>query len=212
MKEYKLEDISSSFWKAVILTIILAVVGGMGMYMVARHKQVTTYTAERSVIISHRINNSQLENEDNQDPVINADLNMMQTYTDIVQDEQIARTARQYLPKSIRKQYSAHEISQDVNADSHPQSLVMKIHVKTTNKEDSIKLVNAVAKGFQKELPSLQPGAGKVKLLAKATDNNIESTTSPNKKKFVAMGVALGGLLGIVISFVIITWKKYIVK
>lgn len=210
MKEYKLNEISSSFWKGLILTVILAMLGGAGMLMVARYKQTTTYIAERSVIISHRITRSQLERDNNQDPVVNADLNMMQTYTDIAQDEQIARTARAYLPKSIRKQYSAHNISQDVDAESHPQSLVMNIRVKTDNKNDSIALVNAVAKGFQKELPNLQPGAGEVKLLAKATTNNVNSNTSPNKKKFVAMGVALGGLLGIVISFVVITWKKYI--
>lgn len=94
MKDYKLQDISSSFWKGLILTIVLAVIGGAGMFMVAKHRQSTTYTAERSVIISHRINESQLNRENNQDPIINADLNMMQTYTDIVQDEQVAQAAK----------------------------------------------------------------------------------------------------------------------
>ncbi|WP_318630231.1 YveK family protein [Limosilactobacillus reuteri] len=191
---------------------MLAVIGGAGMFMVAKHRQSTTYIAERSVIISHRINESQLNRENNQDPIINADLNMMQTYTDIVQDEQVAQAAKKYLPKKIRKQYSANEISHDVDAISHPQSLVMKIRVKSDNKDNSVVLVNAVARGLKEELSHLQPGAGNVKLLAKATTDNVDSNTTPNKKKFVAMGLALGGLLGIVISFVAITWKKYVVK
>ena len=91
MKDYKLEDISSSFWKGLILTVILALFGGAGMLVVAKHRQNTTYTAERSVIISHRISENQLNREENQDPVVNTDLSMMQTYTDIVQNEQIGR-------------------------------------------------------------------------------------------------------------------------
>ncbi|PEH08173.1 chain-length determining protein [Lactobacillus sp. UMNPBX3] len=212
MKSYKLEDISSAFWKGLILTVVLAVIGGVGMFMVARHRQSTTYTAERSVIISHRISEEQLNKENTQDSIVNTDLNMMPTYTDVVQDEQVARAAKKYLPKKISEEYSANEISHDVNAVSHPQSLVMKISVKADSKENAVALVNAVAKGLKKELPHLQPGAGEVKLLAKANTNNVDSNTSPNKKKFIAMGLALGGLLGIVISFVVITWKKYVVK
>ena len=67
MKSYKLEDISSAFWKGLILTVVLAVIGGVGMFMVARHRQSTTYTAERSVIISHRISEEQLNKENTKD-------------------------------------------------------------------------------------------------------------------------------------------------
>lgn len=212
MKEYKLGELSSGFWKGLILTIILAILGGSGMLMVAKHKQSTTYTAERSVVISHRIDKDTLRQVNDQDPVIDSDMNMMQTYADIAQDERIAQVARQYLPKKLQKKYSANDISQDVDANSHPQSLVLKIRVKTDNEKDSVALVNATAKGLKKELPSIQPGAGKVILLATANEDNVTSITSPNKKKYMLMGTALGGLLGIVISFVVVTWKKYVEK
>ena len=212
MKEYKLGELSSSFWKGLIFTIILAILGGSGMFMVAKHKQNTTYTAERSVVISHRIDEEALRRNSGQDPVVDSDLSMMPTYADVVQDEQTAQAARKYLPKKLRKEYSANKISQDVNANSHPQSLVLKIRVNTDNKKDSVALVNATAKGLKKELPSIQPGAGKVTLLATAHEDNVTSITSPNKKKYMLMGTALGGLLGIVISFVVVTWKKYIEK
>ncbi len=210
MKEYRIGDIKSDFWKGLILTVVLALIGGFGMFMLAKYKQSTSYIAQRSVLISHSIDEAKLSESDNQSPVVMTDLNMMQTYTEITQNKQIAQTARKYLSPRIKKNYSADDISQMVNADSHPQSLVMKIKVKSNHEKDSVALVNAVSKGLKKELPSIQPGAGQVHLLAKADENSVISNTMPNKKKYISVGLALGGLLGIVISFIATTWKKYI--
>lgn len=210
MKEYKLKDLGSSFWKGLAITIILAIIGGVCMGILAKHKQNTTYTAERSVVISHKISENELNQGNNQQPIVIADLNMMDTYSDVVQDKQVAVAAKKYLSKKLKYQYSAETIKDDVNAITHPQSLVMKIKVRTDSASDSVALVNAVAKGFQEELPKIQPGAGQVHILSKATTEDIETNTTPNKKKYIVVGIALGALVGIIISFVAVTWKKYL--
>nr|WP_233445929.1 chain-length determining protein [Limosilactobacillus fastidiosus] len=199
---------NKSFLGAIIFTIILAVFGGMLMFFYAKHKQQTTYTAERYVLVSHNV----MDSQDKDYPVTNADLNMMSSYEDIAENKIIAENAKKYLSKKINKKYTADNISNSVSAKSKPQSLVLKISVKTGNEKNSVDIVNAVAKSFQNELPKLQPGAGEVHLLAKASNSSVETTTTPNKKKYFAVGVALGGLLGIVISFIAITWKKILNK
>ncbi|AMY14664.1 YveK family protein [Limosilactobacillus reuteri subsp. suis] len=210
MKEYRLKDLSASFWKGLIITIIFAIIGGIGMGLLARHRQSTSYIAERSVVITHKISESELSQGNNQQPIVITDLNMMDTYSDIAQNKQIASAARKYLPKKLQHEYSADTIASDVNAMTHSQSLVMKIKVKTGDAKDSATIANAVTRAFQKELPKVQPGAGQVHLLAKATSENVQISTTPNKKKYIAAGVALGALIGIVISFVTVTWRKYI--
>ena len=210
MKEYKLKDLGPSFWKGLIITVILAIIGGIWMGMLAKHKQSTSYTAERSVIISHRISERELDQGNNQQPIVITDLNMMDTYSDVAQDKQVAIAARKYLSKKMQHKYSAETIQDDVNAFTRSQSLVMKIRVRTNDASDSAAIVNAVARGFQKELPKVQPGAGQVHLLSRATSDDVTVSTTPNKKKYVAIGVALGVLVGIVISFIVVTWKKYL--
>lgn len=210
MKEYKLKELGPSFWKGLIITIVLAIIGGIGMGMLAKHRQSTSYTAGRSVIVSHRISESELDRGNNQQPIVITDLNMMDTYSDIVQDKQVAIAARKYLSKKMQHKYSAEMIKEDVNAFTHSQSLVMEIKVRTNNASDSAAIVNAVARGFQKELPKVQPGAGQVHLLSRATSDDAVANTTPNKKKYVAVGTALGALVGIVISFTVVTWKKYL--
>lgn len=210
MKEYKLKDLGPSFWKGLIITVVLAIIGGIGMGVLAKHKQSTSYTAERSVVISHRISESELNQGNNQQPIVITDLNMMDTYSDVAQDKQVAISARKYLPKKLQHKYSAEMIKEDVNAITHPQSLVMKIKVRTGDASDSVAIANAVARGFQKELPKVQPGAGNVRLLSRATSDDVEANTTPNKKKYIAMGLALGALVGLVISFTVVTWKRYL--
>lgn len=209
MKTYSLKQLNKSFVIAVIFTIIMALLGGITLFGYAKHKQRTTYTASRYVLISHNVTRY---NRNENYPIVNADLNMMTSYEDIAENQLIAQKAKLYLPKAIRKQYSVNAISNSVSAKSRPQSLVLKISTKTDSEKDSVILVNAVTRSFQKELPKLQPGAGDVHLLAKATKDDVNSNTTPNKKKYTAAGVALGGLLGIVISFAAITWRKVIVK
>ncbi len=205
MKEYQLKDLKGSFVKAAIFTIVLAVLGGAGMFVVAKHKQSYSYTAQRSVLISHAVT---IKNESTQNTMTSADLQLMTTYQDIAENKAVAKAARHYLSKSLRKQYSVDELSGAVDAKVKPQSLVLKIQATADTPAHAASLVNAIAKGFQKELPKIQSGAGTVKLLAKASADDVKVNTAVNVKKKVAAGIALGGLIGIVISFVLITWKK----
>ena len=207
MKTYSLKQLNKSFIKAGLFTIIMAILGGGVMFGYVKHKQQTFYTASRYVLISHNVTSY---NRDENSPLTNADLNMMPSYEDIAENELIAKSANQYLPRKKKKKYSVNSISDKVSAKSRPQSLVLKVSVKTANEDDSVYLANAVTKALKRELPELQPGVGRVQLLAKASKADVESETTPNKKKYTIAGIALGGLLGIVVSFTGITWKKMI--
>lgn len=205
MKEYQLKDVKASFVKAAVFTVIMALLGGAGMFVVAKHKQHISYTAERFVVISHPITT---QTATSASPITNTDQQMMLTYEEIANDPMVAKAARKHLTKSQRKEYSADQISQDLDAKAKPQSLALRLKVTTNSPKNAAALVNAAAEGLKETLPKIQPGAGNVKLLAKATEDNVELNKSTNVKKYTAAGLALGGLVGIVISFVVITWRR----
>ena len=195
----------ASFVKAAVFTVIMALLGGAGMFVVAKHKQHISYTAERFVVISHPITT---QTATSASPITNTDQQMMLTYEEIANDPMVAKAARKHLTKSQRKEYSADQISQDLDAKAKPQSLALRLKVTTNSPKNAAALVNAAAEGLKETLPKIQPGAGNVKLLAKATEDNVELNKSTNVKKYTAAGLALGGLVGIVISFVVITWRR----
>lgn len=183
----------------------MALLGGAGMFVVAKHKQHISYTAERFVVISHPITT---QTATSASPITNTDQQMMLTYEEIANDPMVAKAARKHLTKSQRKEYSADQISQDLDAKAKPQSLALRLKVTTNSPKNAAALVNAAAEGLKETLPKIQPGAGNVKLLAKAAEDNVELNKSTNVKKYAAAGLALGGLVGIVISFVVITWRR----
>lgn len=190
----------------VLIVIIFSLLGGAGMFGLAKHRQNTYYVAQRSVVISHRIQRN--EDTNNQDSETSPDISMMPTYKNIAEDPIVAKKARTYLPSKLRHKYSAYDISQLIDTHTSQLSLVLNIKVKTQNKNNSIKVVNAVSRAFKQELPKVQPGAGTVKLLSPATKESVLLVRTPHVKKYVALGLAVGFLLGLIISFLYITWVK----
>ncbi|WP_019205922.1 hypothetical protein [Limosilactobacillus ingluviei] len=205
MKEYQLKDVKASFIKAAIFTVLMALIGGAGMYVVAKYKQHITYTAERYVVISHPIT---VPTATATNSLTNTDQQMMLTYEEIANDPMVAKATRKHLTKAQRKNYSVEQISQDLDAKAKPQSLALRLKVTANSPKNAVALVNAAAEGLQETLPKIQSGVGDIKLLAKATTDNVELNKSINVKKYAAAGLALGGLVGIIISFVVITWRR----
>ncbi|MDC2840492.1 YveK family protein [Limosilactobacillus mucosae] len=212
MKNYSAKELIQMFWKSVILILVLAVLGGGAMGYRAKKQQHTTYTASQEIVISHNLNENSNSSDNGQDSITNADLNMMTTYAEIAKDETISETAHKILPKSIKKNYSVQDVNDAIRAVPHQQSLVLSIKAKTGSAKASVAIANATAKAVKKDLPKLQPGAGTVTLLAKPTTKSVTSETLPHAKKYAMVGAAMGGLIGIVISFVVITLKDLVKK
>ena len=203
--KYTLKSIGSILIKNIFLIVICGVLFGGLFGFIAKHRQTTTYIADRSIIISHdkaagRTTNSQ----------VLADQNMIPTYQDVIDNPMITSNARKYLSKDIKKEYSSDRIAHIVEANAKPNSLVINISARTDSAKASVEIVNAVSKSMKDKLPEIDKRAGNVQLLAKSTINSVDSITKPSFKKYVAVGSALGILIGMVIAFSVTTWKKLI--
>lgn len=208
MKNYSVKELTSMFWKSILLIIIMALIGGAFLGLVAKKKQHTTYTATRNVLISRNLNRYSKEDNSNiQNSMVANEQGMMESYKEIAEDRQVTDAAREMLPTKMKKQISASDFNDAITADSNQQSLVLKLSATSDSPVKSVRMVNASAEALEEQLPKIQPGVGEVVPLAKATKTGVNSKTTPHAKKYAAVGIALGGLVGIIISFVGITLK-----
>lgn len=208
---YTVSTFLQRFWKFFVLIIVFAVLGGGFMGWKAKRAQHTTYTAKQAILISQNLDRAGTNNGQDSNLVSN-ELNMMSTYGTIVENESVASRARKLLPKKLAKKYSANAISEATVAKTKPDSLVLTVQVKSDSASDAVKLTRAVGKAATRELPTVQPGIGKITSLSTPSLANTTSSTTPSAKKRAMVGAVLGGLVGIIIGICDLTVRELLKK
>lgn len=200
-KKYSLNDLIKIIWKNIIVIIVFAVIGGSGFFILAKHKQSTTYTAERSMMISHSLDSKRAHSQ------VSADLAMIPTYEDLIKSCQVTESTWKALPKSIRKETSPKSISDNIDTNNRPESLVITVKATTKDANQSLAIANTTVEVAKKELPKMQKELGTVHVYTKANRKSVTSQTHGSVKKYTLVGVALGIVAGMLVSFTITTLR-----
>ncbi len=200
--KYSLNVFSKVIWKNIIFIFVLIIIGGVGAGLYAKHKQSTTYTAHSQIIVGSNIKDLDYKNS-----AVQAELNMTKTYEDLIQDNRILSEAHRQLPKNLRKKVTVRDLKSEVDVDSRPNSLVLSISAETDKDNKSVEIANAVSKAAVQEIPQLSPSPVNAKVVSKAVKVDVTSHTKPSAKKYAVLGMALGALVGMAISFAVTTWK-----
>ncbi|MRH09699.1 hypothetical protein GIX81_09695 [Lactobacillus reuteri] len=203
-KKYSLNDILLILWKNIIIIIILAVAFSSMFGIIAKKKQHVNYTATRNIMITHSLNTRRSNSE------INSDLTMIPTYAELIQDRPVINEAYSLLTKNQKMNVTRDDIAEAVKTDTKPQSLIISIKATTDNKDKSILIANTTAAAAKNIIPKIQPGSGNIYLYPKATTKNVNVENHSKVKKYTILGAALGALLGMVIAFVITSWKHLV--
>lgn len=196
-----LEGLLKIIFKNAILIIILALVGGGSFYLIAKHKQSKSYVAERSLVIDHNLEGRQARS------LFETDLNMVPTYRDMIEGREVTTNAYHRLPKKIKHDTKLSDLSSSIDTNSRPSSLVITIKATTDNPKNSVAYVNSVAEAAKIELPKMQRGIGEVHVYSKANQKNVAVVTHSSVKKYTLVGIALGIIAGMVISFSRVSFK-----
>lgn len=200
-QSYSLKDITTIVWKNIILIVILGVVGGGVFFAYAKHKQKTVYSVERSLVINHSENRSDGYKQ------VKSDLQMIPTYTEIIQGKQISDDAYQNMSKKNRHKYSKKDFESKVTASAAPNSSVINVKATADDAGEVVAIVNNTVQTAKMELPKIQPGLGKIYTYSKVSIKDVQSQKTGSVKKYTLVGVALGVLVGMLISFTISTKK-----
>lgn len=199
-----LKNISKIVWYNIIVIVIATLLFGLVGGLYAKHKQHTDYVSTRNLMTTNSYRGSAANEE------VQANINLGDTYAKIVESDDVARVARQKLPKSVRKKYNTNQISSMVKADPVMQTTIVKVSVKAETAKISSEIVNAVTDAAAEQIPKKVPSVGKISLFARETAGDAQSITTPSIKKFTLIGAAAGFLFGMVLAFSITTWTKLI--
>lgn len=202
-KKYTVNDFSRILIKNIIVIVILAIICALGAGMYAKHKQVTTYSAQASVLVTANIDQTDYKNS-----AVMAEKGMMKTYEEIAGNQETMKQARKYLSKGLKKNYSVDQLTSVVDINSNPDSLILHIGAKTDSEKNSVEISNAIAKAAAKQLPKYSLNHDQAQVVTQASKDNVTSRTTPSVKKYTVLGAALGVLVGMIISFSVTTWKK----
>lgn len=184
-----------------IVIIVLTAIFGIIGYFYAQHKQSTVYEVTQNVIINRSYKGNSASEE------LQADLSLGKTYEKVIEGNNVSRQARLYLPKKLKKRYSAADINSMTNVSSVQGTTMLKISVTSSSANLSAEIANAVTKAAIKQIPDEIP-SGSIKAVSKADQRDANSITSPSRKKYIKIGMSVGFLLGLVIAFSITTWKN----
>lgn len=201
-KSYTLKEISNIFLKNILLIIVLAVIGGALFFTIAKHKSSITYTANREIMISQNLKSEKAYTQQK------TELSMIPTYRDMIESRQVMLTAKDKLPKPIKKKTNLDDLSKAISTDSHPNSLVISIKATASSEKEAIAYVNSVSEAAKEQLPKIQSGMGRVYLYPAASSKNVDKTIHTSIKKYTLVGIALGIIAGMVISFTITSIKE----
>lgn len=194
-EKMSLDKIIKVLVKNIIIIIIFALIGGGSFYLIAKHKQSTSYTAERNLVINHRLDKNRSKSQ------LDTDLNMVPTYRDMIEDRNVITDAYHRLPSKMRKNVNVKDVSNSISTNSRPGSLVISVKANTGSPEESVAYANSVVEAAKAKLPDMQNGIGTVHIYSKATSKNVEVITHNSTKKHTLVGLALGIIAGMIIAF-----------
>ena len=202
--KFSLQNLTSIVWKNILLIVTLTIVGGAIFGVYAQHKKTTTFIANRNLVVSHKYD------PENANQQVMADMSLAKTYEKMIESDNVAKEAHANLNKKLKHEYSVNDIKEMVSAKGIEQSLVINVKVSAKTPNDATMIVNEVTQATKTELPKMSPVVGDIDLFAPAKVSDTEVHTTPSTKKYVLLGATLGLLFGMVVAFSITTWKYMI--
>lgn len=196
--EIELKQYFKIIWKRIWLIVALALVSGVTTAVVSYLFLDPVYQASTKLIV----NDSAAEYSKLGQPNIDAirrDLLLINTYKEIIKTPAIMdKVVEKYPDIGL----SAAQLSQVVKVSSVNDTQVMTVAAQDESYERAAKIVNAVSKVFQSEIPSIM-NVNNVTILNEAKTDNIPAPIKPTSELNIIISFAVALMLGIGIAFLL---------
>ena len=149
------------------------------------------YSARTQLLVSRTQSNEIVQQTD-----INTNLQLINTYKDIIKGPVILDDVREKLDVEMSHQ----ALSDKVNIETKNDSQVFSLSITGENPYDAAVLANTIAETFRNKIGDLMK-VDNVSIISEAVPNL--TPVSPNQKLNLVIGLMLGAMLGIGLSFVL---------
>lgn len=192
---YSISDLWKIFWHNIIIVILSGILFGGATYLFFSHHQTATYTAQRTITVYHT---GDVAKEAN---LIQADVLSMNTYASVINDPVVMTHVYNDMKATKNFSYTKKNITKQIVVVPAPNSASMTINASANNSAIAIKMANVTAEVAKDTLPQYIKHSAKIRLLANANQRAVSKTVTPNVKKLSIYGLAVGIILGALLSF-----------
>ncbi|WP_342388759.1 YveK family protein [Salinicoccus bachuensis] len=187
-----LEDILEVIKKNLAMIIVLVLLFGSISAFATAFLMTPQYEANTQILVSQ---SQDAENSvNNQD--IQASLQLINTYRDIIKSP----TVLDDVVNNLNLEQTTSALAEQITVNNQDQSQVVTVTVVNENPEDAEIIANEIANVFQERVMEVM-NVDNVSILAPANVGEDPSPVSPQPLINIAIGIILGGLLGLGIAF-----------
>lgn len=156
------------------------------------------YSSRAQMIVSLPQNENSTGNVND----VNFNLQMLNTYKDIIKEsDSLAVTVQEKLSTEFNIQMAADEIKENLQVTQSQNSQMFSISATSARAVDAERIANTAAEVFQQTVSDVLPNVESITIVSKATTST--EPISPNNKINLAIGLVLGLMVGIGLSFLI---------
>ncbi|MFD1393592.1 YveK family protein [Lacticaseibacillus jixianensis] len=130
---------------------------------------------------------------------LQTDLQMINTYKDIITKDVVLRPVRENLLKKGVVVGSTGDLARAISVTNNQNSQVMSVTAKADDPYTARSIVNETAEVFRTKITTIMTNAKNVTIISRGTLN--KSAVSPRKKINIAVGLLAGLVLGILFAF-----------
>lgn len=177
------------------LIIITTVVGTLLAAIVTFFIMTPKYSASVDILVNRKQDNAVTNQLSDQQ----ADVNMINTYKDIITKSVTLEPVQKEVKQKLGYDVSEAELKEMISVSNQQNSQVFSVSVEDTDAARSATIANIIAETFKKQVKKIL-AVNNVSIIAKAT--KPKSAISPRKSLNLAIGFALGLLIGLGLAFI----------
>lgn len=174
-------------WTALICTVLTLFVS---MFLIS-----PKYSSSTDILVNRKMDNANLQNDQGQ---IQADIQMISTYKDVITSPTILNAVSNKLSEQ-GYHISAGDIRNCISISNQQNSQVFTVTVKTKNPRLSSVTANTIAEVFKTKVKQIM-SVNNVTILSKAVVN--QSPVSPKIGLNTLIGIIVGLILGLIFAFI----------
>lgn len=192
-----IEQIFNILKKHIKLIGSLTITGLLVAFLVTTFFMTPKYDATVQILVNRTETNNNIGAAYNTQQ---ADVQMINTYKDIIQNKIVLDPVRKEIAKKDNFVGTSDDLKDQINISSQENSQVFSVTVKDTNAYRAADIANSVADTFKQKIKKMMK-VNNVTIVADAIAK--PRAVSPNKKLNILIGLLLGAIIGIGIAFAI---------
>lgn len=193
-QEFSLSDLFKMIRKHWLAIVITTVIGIAAAFVLSFFVLTPKYQASVDILVNRKQDNQVNQLSDQQ-----ADVQMINTYKDIITKSVVLNPVREKMAAEDHYKISLAALENNVAVTNEQNSQVFTVSITDNNAAYATKMANMVATTFKQRVKKIL-SINNVTIISDA--QKPKSPVSPNKKRNLLIGAVLGLVIGVALAFI----------